>query len=259
MSVEHGTATALEKDIMNLEQLKEFLGKNIFKGENGEFTHCVDGRYEEGSLAARPGADAGYVMVVMGVLRKMNADLGLKVAMDSVLEAVGGVEKFSFHSDDHEVPAGVDERMKVGIGCGHLKHAYNDPSAYGLMKEDMEFLMNQLTEMQDKMHRDELKGHHEEQAVLVIESAEYGVAPKVDNGKFYESFVFQSSADGKKLEEIANILFEKIGGKVERGVLVKYLQEVSEMQLNETVGRLAKGLPVYRVKIDEGGEYEILA
>lgn len=257
MNVEHG-ATALEKKIMDIEQLNEFLKKDIVKPEKGGFSHCVDGRYEEGSLVSKPGADAGDVMVVMAMMNKLNVGLSTFDAMKIVVDVVGGVDKFSFHSDDHEIPTGVDEKLKVAVGCGHLKHAYNDPEAYGLKKEDMVFLMNELTKHKEVMHRDELKGHHEEQAVVVVESKEYSVAPKCDSDQFMESFVFQATSNDERLEKIADKIFEKLDGKISKELLLENLKKVSGDQLSETVSRLAKGLPVYKVKIDEAGRYEIV-
>ena len=244
---------------MDQDQVKEFADKNKVKIEElNRLSRCVDGRYEGMDLMpmiAKPGADAGDVLAVYGALNILGLEWGPEKALQLVVDSLGGAANFRFHTDTH-VDAGA-----VGMGCGHIKQAKLDPESYGVKQEQIDFLFEQLPKLMDAGAKQEiLQGDHAEQAVLVVDSENYGLKPLLRGEDLQEAFVYQKTWHAKQLAELANKLQETIAenGLVrENSEIQVALNDAFGKQLTETLKRLANGLPVYTVQIDDAGEVNV--
>ena len=177
-----------------------------------------------------------------------------------MLEVVGGVKNFNFHSDHHgdaKIPAS---------GCGHIKQMMQDPKAYNLNQEQLIFLKKFL-ELVKKQGACEtiLEGDHQEGAVLQIQGP-YSLYPRfseqIDQGKTKtQAFIFHSTLVNERHKLIAKKLIEekivKLFPGYDEEYLYEALSEVSENHLFETLKRLASGLPIFQVSFDSDGSFTI--
>jgi hypothetical protein len=247
----------IEKKILSLAEAEAFVeGASYEIGDRPILSSCVDGRYcrgdAEAAPLARPGGDAGDILIALAALRQIqgnnsqedNADLLRSIAIRAAVAAAGGPEKFCFHTDDH---AGAG----VARGCGHLKEAEKNPQAYGLAPEDMPAIFEALAELKNAGSAEVvLAGPHLEEAVLVVEDANLGLRRAVDGR---QSFVFHKALHRRRLEELARKIFTALPNLgVSQEKLIGILEAVSESQTRETLQRLARGLPVYAVRREDG-------
>ncbi|MDQ3018826.1 MAG: hypothetical protein M3Q64_03075, partial [bacterium] len=267
-----GQSRALEHELskefknMTKEQVQEFADANkVLITDNCRKSRCVDGRYEglleEFPMIAKPGGDAGDILIAFSALNELGVELDPEVVVASVMEEVGSEDNFQFHTDEHA----EHDHAGAGMGCGHLKNAYNDSEKYGLNKEQAAFVMEklaQLTERDKDKHQVVLKGDHKESAVLVVDSEKYGLKPLLREGdEIQEAFIYQKTLHQEQLDILAKKLQEKIaatGKVVEEQIIRQALDTSFAKQLGETLKRLAAGRPIYTVKIDESGVVEII-
>ncbi len=247
---------------MNSEQVKSFAEANkVAIAEENKISRCVDGRYEgikNFPMVAKPGGDAGDIMAAFGAINELGLELDGEMIINAVMEAVGGKEKFAFHTDSHA----EHDNAGCGMGCGHLKKAKLEPDEYGLKQEQMDFLFNKLPQfLEEGAHQEILNGDHAETAVLVVDSENFGLKPLLHSEDgIQEAFVYHKTLHQEQLDQLAKELQEKLAetGVVREEVeLRKALDTAFGKQLNATLQRLAKDLPVYTVKISETGEVEV--
>ncbi len=245
---------------MNKEEVKVFIESNKRQiTDVNNFSRCVDGRYEDIQnmpLGAKPGGDVGDVMAAFGALNLLRKELEPQLVIDAALKLVGGEKNFNFHTDTHADPS------DVGLGCGHFKQAKLDPIAYGVTQEQMDYLANALPGLLKQGAQQEvLRGDHAEQAVVVVDSKDYGLLPLLRDGEdLKETFVYQKTLHLKQLDSLANLLQETLASKgevVESTDIRKALEEAFGRQLTETLKRLAEGLPLYVAKIGADGQIDI--
>jgi hypothetical protein len=245
---------------MTAEEAKLFVVQNkIELTDANSYARCVDGRYENLDnfpMIAKPGGDAGDVMAAFGALNMLQSSLPDQVVLDAVMTTIGGVQKFTFHTDSHADP------NQPGIGCGHLKQAKIDPEAYVLTAEQISFILEQLPKLLEQgAHQEVLQGDHAEQATIVVSSEIFGLKPLVRKGdNLQEVFVYQQAAHQAQLGELAKVLQEALaasGEVAEEATIRKALDNAFGKQLTETLKRLANGLPVYTAIINTEGEVEI--
>ncbi len=242
--------------VMTLELLELFVANN--KIPVTEFSlrdRCVDGRYEGDDLSyfpavSKPGATAGDVLIAFGALNILGKQLLNKQVLEAVIDSEGGVNKFCFHTDDHaeQVQSGC------GMGCGHIKLAKQEPMEYGVTQDQIDFLFAELPSLRDSSATQEiLHGDHQESAVVVVQSTEFGLRPLWKQGdSLQEVFVYQKTLHEQQLDQLARKLQESLaasGEVVEEQEIRLALDEAFAVQLRETLSRLAKGLPVYSVKM----------
>lgn len=242
---------------MNLEEVQNFVELNkVALTEENKFGRCVDGRYEKIEnlpMIAKPGADAGDIMIVFGALNVLGKSIDNDKVFDIVVSNVGGIDKFNFHTDDHA------DQSVPGLGCGHLKQAKADPIAYGLKQDQIDFIFEQLPQaIAQSAHQEVLHGDHAEQAVIVVDSETHGVKPLSRNDEnLHEAFIYQKTLHEKQLDKLAQALqieFAAQGNVVEELEAKNALDSTFAKQLGETLKRLANGLPVYVAKIKDDGE-----
>jgi hypothetical protein len=259
---------------LSQEDVESHAAKGLYEvtPDTENFCRCVDGRYEGEALppVARPGGTVGLYMALIAAVRKLgprNVRLGaetldakMREALWEMVRKTVGADKnpkhVCFHTDDHN--------EKPGGGCGHIVQALENPSDYGLEPEDMKHIVGKLPELLAQgAHQDILSGKHNEGAVVIVESGNYSVKPQVrigDNSS--QVFVYQKTLDDRLLAKLSRQLTQYIqehgtsrANEDTKDFMLRIQQavmEASDKQLNETVSRLAKGLPVYRAEIDNG-------
>lgn len=210
---------------------------------------CIDGRYAGQSLPplARPGADAGAIMELIALNRGLNLNLTNQEIVDIFLSIIGGWSRFHFHTDTHH--------QNNIFGCGHIKQATDDPSAYGLEKKDLEFLEDFLSQaLQKGARREILEGKHDEGAVVVLKGTRWSLSPA---GK---AFVYHADLDAMRRVEIVRVILsydDKIASAIDQKKLYDELTQIADRQRSETVKRLAPNLPIYEISFSSGDEYKI--
>lgn len=243
---------------MNNEQVEAFADAAKIKiTEGGMKSRCVDGRYEGGEdipLKAKPGGDAGDLMVVFGALNKLKLSMENSQVLEIVNDSIGGESNFQFHTDEHAENA----HDGVGMGCGHLRRSGQEPDAYGVTPEQMSFIMAELPKLLALgAHQEILKGHHAESAVMVVESEYYGLKPLIHTPEgIREAFIYHKTMHEQQMDKLARMVHEKLaaaGVVIESEVISKAMDESFAEQLGATLFRFARGLPVFTVEIDEQG------
>jgi hypothetical protein len=249
----------MDKKTMTAEQVEAFVEANKYAVDlNTISSRCVDGRYKQSSdlsPVAKPGADAGTLMTAFGALNDLQVHPDMAEVLGVVKELIGGDSRFNFHTDSHA----EHDHLAPGMGCGHLKQAKNDPDAYSVTQEQIDFIFSVLPNIiQGGGQQVVLDGSHGEQAVLVVESESHSVAPQADDGT--QVFVYQKTFDERLLERLAEVLYEKYSSQypaLSREAMHEAVVNVSTVQLHETLKRLANGLPIYVAAIDPEGLVKI--
>jgi hypothetical protein len=236
---------------VNSKELSDFVEAS--KISHNQESRCVDGRYEgldPFPAIAKPGADAGDVMVALGAINLLNIQLPHDAVLSVAVENAGGPEKFRFHTDSHA----DEEQLPAGMGCGHLKQAKLDPSAYGLTQEQIDFIFAQLPELLARGAKQEvLPGQHAEQAVVVVKSEQYSLKPLVrDTDGVREVFVYHQTFHNEQLRQLAvkiHNLATEHNHSVDLAAVEGAMSKVFNMQLTQTLQRLAPDLPTHEVVI----------
>ncbi|QQS22763.1 hypothetical protein IPM19_03995 [bacterium] len=248
---------------MNQEEAKQFVDSNKFPVQFTNLqSRCVDGRSPQKEDEARipaiskPGADIGDLIITLGALNKLEIKADPKMVLDTITETYGGPFNLKFHTDAHALEKGAGP----GLGCGHINFATQHPEDYHLSEDQTEFILEQLPKLLDEGAKQiVLNGDHAEKAVLVIESDFYGVKP--NNGDT-QVFVYQKRLHEQQLGKLTKPLAYKLkasGQVVEEGSLRKAIDEVFHDQLGATLGRIAKGLPIFSVNIPQSGAVHVEA
>ncbi len=252
---------------MNLDQVTQFVNQNKFLITPANLqSRCVDGRSPENEnpdripAIAKPGGDVGEVITTFGALNKLGQKLPEQEVLDSVVEAVGGLANFKFHTDIHA----EEKNAGTGLGCGHIRETVLDPYDYELTPEQTAFIKGILPDLLEKGAKQVvLTGDHEEEAVLVIDSKYFGVRPNgLLGNERVQVFSYQAPLHAEQLDKLSEILSKKLratGQEVDEVLLRKTLDEVFKIQLDETLDRLAKDKPRFVVQIDEPGNVKVQA
>ncbi|OGK25309.1 hypothetical protein A3F58_02410 [Candidatus Roizmanbacteria bacterium RIFCSPHIGHO2_12_FULL_37_9b] len=268
----------MRKIILNKDQVLDLVWNNRYKVEDEQkfLSRCVDGRYEnkiknqkskvktEDTInlppLAIPGADAGQLGIIFATANTYGFEVDKEKVFELVVDVVGGIENFSFHSDHHgdpKIPAS---------GCGHIKQQNLDPKAYGLEDDQMKFIETALTKAKKKGAKEiVLEGEHQEGAILQI-NGPYSLYPgsllETDQGNAQvQVFIFHSTLVNERHRLIAKKLIEKKAVELFPGCdeeyLYEVLSEVTESHLFETLKRLASGLSMFQVNFESDGSFDI--
>lgn len=212
---------------------------NIVDTKEGR--RCIDGRYSAGStdvgMIARPGADFGYVMVLLVLNRKLNTGMTPGQCFDAVYQIVTANKgKFYMHTDQHEGSI---------IGCGHIAKSA-DPNlapSYGVNPQDIaEALKYAKNKLQNagNIRMANLEGSHIEQGVFRVLGTARTIKPQ--NATMY--FVYDKTRDDIFIETVL------VPGFNIPGINASEFKEVSDQQLAATMQNLAEGKPVFDVNVD---------
>ncbi|HYF04552.1 MAG TPA: hypothetical protein VEA59_00100 [Patescibacteria group bacterium] len=243
---------------MNISEAQAFVETNKFRvTDQNNYARCVDGRYmDEGMGAiAMPGADAELLVAAFATVQLLALPLSEEQVLQSVVKTVGGTRNFYFHTDDHA----VSDAKEMGMGCGHIKNSIVACGDYGITEVQARYIKYALIKLSSEGARQVvLHGNHEETAVIIVDSYSWSVKPKqtLESNQVREAFVFHRTLSEKRSKELAGCLFAALGGSstVSEGDVFLALINKMQKQLNETVSRLAKDLPVYHVQITEYGQ-----
>jgi len=276
----------MQKRKLTIEEVEELVRENRYPVNEKHWflSRCIDGRYERKVQSskfkvqsleplAKPGADIGDLMIVFVANREYDLRIKPEKIFEALLKTVGSWKNLRFQTDEHSKLKVKSEKLKVDysefLGCGHFKQATEDPSAYGLVEEEIKAINGFLTKAIKKEAKCEiLQGEHLEGAVVMVKGEDWSIAPKLMannltikqfSNETIEVFIYQKTLDNKRRRILAkNLLpYVKTSFSVDEEYLYQILSQVSDNQLLETVNRLAKDLPAYEVEFEEGGEFEI--
>lgn len=193
---------------------------------------------------AKPGADVGDLMVVLAANRQYGFAIKTKDIFQALLQTVAGFENLTINQD-----------------CLHLKQALKDPLAYNLTKEEVKVINQFLVEAEKKGVKPQVfSGSHLEGAVLIVKGGDWSLLPRlVFDGKLIAAFVYQKTLDDKRRRLLTKKLLPYIKAPffVDEGFLYQVLSKEADDQFLETVARLAKDLPIYQVKFEKDGGFEV--
>lgn len=155
----------------------------------------------------------------------------------------------------------------ANVGCGHLKLILLHPEAYGVRKglteRFLETVFRAIWSGAD-INYVVLQGGHAEGAVVQITAGKSKhaytrvpmVAPCVDG---QQMFVNHPKVVGWMRAQMAHFLVdeEPLLRDVDPHAFAEAVNALAGVQLGETLGHLAKGLPVYQARVTEAGVVQI--
>ncbi|MBI4096803.1 MAG: hypothetical protein HY428_00095 [Candidatus Levybacteria bacterium] len=214
---------------------------------------CVDGRYQAGQgsgMISRPGADFGYIMVLLAINKEKKLGLTPQECVDKVRGVVtknGG--KFFMHSDQHADPVlpqpnhNDHAHVKQLTGCGHITNAANPELAlaYGVDPDDVKqahIYAKSIAQVEEVP----LYGEHEERDVIAITGTKRTVS-SFDQHRNRMYFVYDKARDGAFMDE----LVPQLGIE---GVTIEEFKAAAGRQMNETLRLLAPGRRIFTVNVD---------
>jgi hypothetical protein len=226
-----------------------FIRRDVIPVQDG--CMCVDGRYavagENAGRLARPGADFGYVMILLGLRHDGAIDLTPEQCAQRVYDHVTrGYGVFRIHTDaQSEEQKRPTERPDASIvGCGHIRVAClaENSQLFGLDSGDVAdaFSHIELLRREGRVEAEVLRGDHAELGVL-INTGVRNTLYHSNGGEQY--FVYDKARDMERLKELAAALNIDFDAAV----------AISEKQTNATLQIQAKGMPIILVNADDGG------
>lgn len=252
----------MSRMLLNQEQISKLILANKYPVDekNHFLSRCIDGRYSnEKNLPALaiPGADAGELALILATANVCGLEIDRRKAFQSLINTVGGVKNLRFHTDSH-----ADSKVICG-GCGYVREIKADPQAFNLLKEDIDFILQQAEEAKKKGAQEVLLlGNHEEGAVLTVRGP-YGLYTQDHNNGVNVSqvFVFHDSLVSSRHRVLAKNLIQEKAIKTltaeDQDYLFTILSETTEDHLFEIAKRLAKDLPLYAVNFDQDGNFDL--
>ena len=212
-------------------------------------SRCIDGRYENSPDLAPigfPGGDIGQLAVIMTAANNFGFEIDLEKTYKTLIEIIGGEKNF-----------GID------FECFHLKQINTDNKVYNLTKEQVDFLNKKAEEVKKAgMKKIILQDNHLERAVLLVYGNKSIMNQFKISGEPVQVFMFHQTLSDLRNKLLAEKLIEEKSVKLLAGLDAEYLytalSETTEIHLMETVTKLAKGLPIYRINFKNDGQIEIV-
>ncbi|GEM_PF-2266929 len=245
-------------EAMRYEDAREFVQANHFAIEaipeaNQPWNlRCVDdreNRTHENGLPdiAIPGAGLGLVMDAFAGLNLLEKEKGVTIHIDAkrIVEVVEGVVgEISFHTDEDNIR---EDNPLICAGCGHCAGAIKDPEAYLLTDSAIHFLkgslLPRLTEQGEKPTV--YKGAHGAKAFFIIDAEDVGLPAQSGDSQAY---VYNRALHEKAIREIGKRLYSGLYvERVSEDEFVEIFLRATEKRVGETVFRLARTLPKYRI------------
>ena len=236
-------ANSLSEDIVSIKDIEKRLF--VINEENFKNPNCIDWRDDN---IARPSIAWWKIWALMAIMKSLD-DLNIKDK--SKREQITSFLKeyfnwFSFHSDTHVESCDCK-------WCGHIKHwLFESIEDYWLSEDSINIVKEAIWSV-DNSEIDTLEWNHQEQAVVIVDSAEYWVKSQHEWKQF---FVYNTWYAKKLYKDIAEKLEEN--WIIESGKsLWNNFFETWHNQFLTTWWKLAKWLPIYEVKINE--EWEVVS
>lgn len=252
----------MSKILLNQEQISKLVLANKYPVDekNHFISRCIDGRYKRADnlpALALPGADAGELALILSTPNVFGLDIDRQKVFQCLVDVVGGVKNLRFHTDSH---------AKKGVvcgGCGYMREIKEDPQAFNLVKEDVDFILQKAEDAKKKGAQEILLlGNHEEEAVVTVRGP-YGLYTQYNDNSISASqiFVFHDSLVSSRHKILAKKLLQEKAIKTltagNQDYLFTILSETTENHLFEIAKRLAKDLPIYAVNFDQGGNFDL--
>lgn len=146
-----------------------------------------------------------------------------------------------------------------------MKQIQLEPKAFTLTQDDVDFVIQKATEARDKGAQEiTLQGEHEEGAIVTVKG-HLGLynQQRFESGEDASSaqvFVFHDTLVNQRHKVLSEKLIVEGAIKLkddDKDYLYAVLTETTESHLFEIAKRLAKGLPLYVVKFDEDGDFDL--
>jgi hypothetical protein len=248
---------------LNSSQIQFLIKENSYEVDekNKFFSRCIDGRYKNSPnlpALAIPGADLGELAMILAASNSFGFEVDKEKAFESLVEVVGGVKKFAYHTDSHH--------GGLALGCGHFGQMVKDFVAYNLQKKDIKFLEEKLKFLKKEgVLPTVLEGNHDEGAILIVKG-NFGIFPRFiieteEGQKEVSTFVYQKTLVDERHRILAKKLIEdkavKLFDNLDEEYLYEVLSEEGEIHLLETLNRLASDLPLFEVIFDNSGRFSL--
>jgi hypothetical protein len=220
---------------------------------------CIDGRYppDTGQLA-RPGADFGYVEVLLALNTRKRLGLTPRQCFDLVYAyATRDGGGFFLHTDIHADPPeddGTRDVVHATIGCAHCANAA-DPGlapAYDLDPEEMTTLIRYAKDRHRRGDRVDLvclSGAHTEQGVILVDS-DHSSVNATDRAGTSRYFIYDQQRDDAYLFQWVYWLQSRHG----LGLPLEAVRQMAARQTAATLHLQAAGKPMLRVTLDAAGQ-----
>lgn len=226
----------------------DFVNNNLIKATSGR--KCFSGRYDQTQntgMIARPGADFGYVMAMLGYNYEQKLGFSVEDCVRAVYNAIKTIDgTFYMHTDDSHA-----KEFPYSLGCSHAMNASNEALAttFDIQAVDVQAAIQLLDNNSDMpVSMTTVSGTHNEEGVLIIKSEEYTVNTHDETHRYY-------IYDKKRDDLFIKTLVETI---TLTDLVYENFQRVSTLQLGATLQAEAKGLPIFEVYIfDETQDIQI--
>lgn len=153
----------------------------------------------------------------------------------------------------------------ANVGCGHLRSMLVDPDDFlvrdRLPSEVLRAVFRHMWRSPEDVEWVVLRGAHREQAVVIVsldhEVHAYTKVPAVPPSlEGRQTFVAHPQVTAYLREENASFLLERspsLAVRVPRADFVRRMRRIADVQLEATLSRLARGLPVYEARFGAPG------
>lgn len=151
--------------------------------------------------------------------------------------------------------------MPEYTGCGHLKLLLKQSKKYcvryTLLKNILTSFFQLMWQDNPRIHWEMLQGEHHEMAIVEIEASEEltheSAIPYACQQDSEQRYVIHSAARRffqKQGVKRLNICLESLNlPKLDDALFIEEVNRLTEVQLNETLNRLAKGIPKYKLTV----------
>lgn len=250
--------------ILSKEQIQELVTENKYKidPKTKFLSRCIDGRYQDDKIIsplAFPGADAGELALLFATANAFGFEILEEKAYQVLANVVGGIDNLHFHTDKkHE--------QDPLAGCRHFSQLRQDPKAYHLEKDQLDFIEIKAKNSIMLGAQDEiLMGEQLRGAVLQIKG-NYNIYPNyaietVRGTQRVEFFEFHKTLVGDRHKELAKALVKEQAVKLYNGCDEEYLYEVlsdmTDQHFFETIKLFAKNLFLYEITFQDNGDFTI--
>lgn len=230
---------------MDLSSIDTFIQNNLIPAKQGR--KCFSGRYSHESssngMIARPGADFGYIMAMLGYNHEQKLGMTVIDCISAIYNAVIKIDgSFYMHSNNAE-----DPDKDFSIECRHIFNAIDEENTarYGVNHQDIKEAINIIENNSEfSIQMETLEGSQNEEGLLIINDQEYSVNSN-DGNKMY--FIYDKKRDDlfmKRLIEELNM----------ENVIYEDFQRIATMQLSITLQIIAKDLPIFELNLFDPSE-----
>ncbi len=205
---------------------------------------CVDGRVSTFGQLRYPGGSMGLLVTLFSTLKEAGIDFGLEEVKGIFEKIMGPVH---YHTDSHakgDLPIACE-------GCGHLRLAYQNPETYKIDPQWIDYLapLNKKETDTQSGSCTCLSGEHKEMAVVTYKDANKVQTPASRYHDGTSFFVYHAGVATETLKKLMEEIYKELKLAIDLQDLKDKLSEMQDLQVGETVARLAENLP--KIEIDD--------